>query len=529
MSDQITDLRSTVTVLHRRRRVLAATAAVGLVLGTTYVMVQPPPLTSTTLVLLPAPTEAQTSSIDVATQVRIALSATVLGAAGETVEPALTARSVDRMVEVSAATDQLIEIDATSAQASQAQTLSQAVGDAYVAHIQATARAANSGVLADLQVRADSLQAQITALQDQISSTTGRQQEVEPDSADGRREAQLLAGLQTEQADLSLQLDKVKDEIATSGPEESSASSASAGASVIQPATTATGPSTARRLLVWAPLGALICTVLAIAVLLATARRDPRVGLRDEIADAVGSPVLAAVRSRPQSSVAGWSTLLETYEATPVESWAFRQVLRGMVPADREQDSKGEPRAGGKVDHPQSITMVSLSGDGRGLAVGPQLAAFASSLGIATRLVTAVGHDRAATLWAACAADRTAPPRPGLFVGEVLDGEAIDLTIILVVVDRRQPDLGDAPTAAATVLSVAAATATEQELARVAVAVDDAGRRIDGIVVADPDRTDRTSGRRTMDERSRQVALPMRLTGIGTSDVTTGDHNRTRA
>ena len=212
MSDQITDLGSTVAVLHRRRRMLAATAAVGLALGITYVIVQPPPLTSTTLVLLPAPTEAQTSSIDVATQVRIALSATVLGTAAETVEPALTARSVEKMVEVSAATDQLIEIDATSAQASQAQTLSQAVADAYVAHVRDTARAANSGVLADLQTREESLEAQITALQDQIISTTTRQQEVEPDSADGRREAQLLAGLQTEQADLSLQLDKVKDD-----------------------------------------------------------------------------------------------------------------------------------------------------------------------------------------------------------------------------------------------------------------------------------------------------------------------------
>jgi hypothetical protein len=268
--------------------------------------------------------------------------------------------------------------------------------------------------------------------------------------------------------------------------------------------------------------------VLAVAILLATARRDPRVGLRDEIADAVGSPVLAAVRSRPQRSVAGWSTLLETYEPTPVESWAFRQILRGLVPPDQGQDRKGEPRAGGRVDHPQSITVVSLSGDVRGLAIGPQLAAFASSLGIATRIVTAVGHDRAATLWAACAAERSAQPRPGLVVGEVPDGDAIDLTITLVVVDRRQPDLRDAPTTAATVLSVAAATASEQELARVAVAVDDTGRRIDGIIVADPDRTDRTSGRRTMEERSRQVALPMRLTGIGSSDVTTADPRRTR-
>jgi hypothetical protein len=68
------------------------------------------------------------------------------------------------------------------------------------------------------------------------------------------------------------------------------------------------------------------------------------------------------------------------------------------------------------------------------------------------------------------------------------------------------------------ILSVAAGTATEQELARVAVAVDDAGRRIDGIVVADPDRTDPTSGRHTLDERSRRPALPTRLTGIESSD-----------
>ena len=97
------------------------------------------------------------------------------------------------------------------------------------------------------------------------------------------------------------------------------------------------------------------------------------------------------------------------------------------------------------------------------------------------------------------------------------------------MVDRKQPELGDAPASAATILSVAAGTATEQELARVAVAVDDAGRRIDGIVVADPDQTDRTSGRHTMDERSRRPALPMRLTGIASSDGAAGDRQRSRS
>jgi capsular polysaccharide biosynthesis protein len=519
MSDQITDLRSTMATLRRHRGVLAATAVIGMALGATYVMVQPPLLSSTTLVLLPTSRAADSTDTDVNTQVRIALSATVLEEAGKAFQPALPARTVEKMLDISAPTNQLLEIDARSAQASVAQTLSQAVADSYVTYVGETARAATSAALADLDARAETLQEQINGLQDEITATTKRRQTVDPDSQSGRRDAQLLAGLATEQADLALQLDKVKDQIATSTPSGSAAITGT----VIQSATPATGPPTWQRLLVWAPVGALICTILAVAILLATARRDPRVRLRDEIADAVGSPVLAAVRSRPQRSTAGWSTLLATYETPPVEAWAFRQVLRGLVPADR----KGELRPG-KVDHPQSLTVVSLSGDGRGVAIGPQLAAFASSLGIVTQLITALGNDQAPTLWAAAAADRAAAPRPGLFVGDVPEGEAVDLTISLVVVDRKQPHLGDAPSTVATLLSVAAATATEQELARVAVAVDDAGSRIDGIVVADPDRTDWTSGRHTLDERSRRIALPMRLTGIGSSDITT-DPNRTRA
>ena len=313
--------------------------------------------------------------------------------------------------------------------------------------------------------------------------------------------------LRAEQANLSLQLDKVEDRIATGTPV---GSSVSAGTSIVQHATEATGPSTFVRLLVWAPFAALVCTILAVVILLATARRDRRVRLRDEIADAVGSPVIAAVRSRPQRSVAGWSTLLENYEATAVESWAFRQLLRGLASAERN----GDVHPAGKVSHPKSLTVVSLSDDERGVAIGPQLAGFASSLGIATHLVTAEAHDGAAALWAACAAEREGQARPGLYVGDVPDGETVELTIVLVVVNRRQPDLRDVPDSAVTILCVAAGTATEQELARVAIAVDDTGRRIDGIVVADPDQTDRTSGLHTMEERSRRPAIPVRLTGM---------------
>jgi hypothetical protein len=516
----VIDLQSGMATLRRGKRVMAIAALSGLAAGTAFVFMQPALLSSTTLVLLPTPALAESSTSDVDTQIHIALSATVLERAGQKVTPALSARSAEKMIDVSAPTSQLIQIKATSTEATEAQTLSQAVADAYVGYVSNTAREVTSAALADLNVRRDELDRQVKQLQHEIDAAVERQQTEDPNSPEGRKEAQLVAGLRTEQANLSVQLDKVQDMIATGGPV---GPSATAGTSVIQQATEARGLPTLVRLLIWPPFGTLVCTVAAALTLLVGARRDPRLRLRDEIADSVGSPVLASLPSRPQQSVAGWSTLLETYEATPVESWAFRQLLRGLVTADHTR----EWRAGGKVEHPRSLTVLSLSGDERGLAIGPQLAAFASSVGLATHLATA-GHESAAALWAACAAERESAVRPGLFVGKLPTAQAIDLTITSVVLERGHPEFGNAPSSAALLLAVAAGTATEEELARVAVAVDDAGRRIEGIAVADPDQTDHTTGRHTMDERTLQLALPTRLTGITSSKLTVDDRQGSR-
>jgi hypothetical protein len=150
-------------------------------------------------------------------------------------------------------------------------------------------------------------------------------------------------------------------------------------------------------------------------------------------------------------------------------------------------------------------------------------------LGVVTRLVPLTGHVRAPHLWAACGTERKAPARPNLLTGTIADRDDADLTIFLVVVERTHPYLGDTPATAATILSVASATASEQDLARVAVAVDDVGRRIDGIVVADPDLTDHTSGRHTMDERSRRLSLPTRITGLPPSNEASGSQSRSRS
>ena len=85
---------------------------------------------------------------------------------------------------------------------------------------------------------------------------------------------------------------------------------------------------------------------------------------------------------------------------------------------------------------------------------------------------------------------------------------------MLTVVDRRQPELERLDDSSVTVLAVSSGTATAEELALAAVTADDAGGRIAGIVVADPDDLDRTTGRLLQHERSQQVPLPTRLTGL---------------
>ena len=69
------------------------------------------------------------------------------------------------------------------------------------------------------------------------------------------------------------------------------------------------------------------------------------------------------------------------------------------------------------------------------------------------------------------------------------------LTIAVVVVDADKPKMPDAMPTTATVIGVSASMATAEQLARVAVVAAAHGREISGILVADPEPTDRTSGR----------------------------------
>jgi capsular polysaccharide biosynthesis protein len=526
VAEQTIDLRSAFSVLKRRKKVLAWAALAGAAAGLALAVVQPPQYVSKTQVLLPPGQEGGGQAArDAETEVRIVRSEAVLRPAGKAAAPELSLAELGSRVEVNAPTDDVIEVRASGPTPDEARDLSEAMATAIVAYVdgaRSNLSGAQRAVLADRQRQ---LSASLSSVNQQIKRTQSR---LDRDggntaTAGARADAAALAQLTAQQSSLLLQLDDVKD--------KAEQAMGGAAATVIEHATPAERPGLVRLLLVSAGAGLVAAAVLAALLLTLFAKRDHRLRYRDDIADAMGSRVVASVRSVPGRNVAGWTSVLERYAPSDSDAWALRQVLHHVVLHERSFDLEPESPLGSEHIQPSSsILLVSIAGDPGAIAVGPQLASYAASLGVPTRLVVGQPHESAAALWAACSHARVrGEVRPNLTVASSWDPGGGDLTIVLAVVDRTMPVLHhDLPRTTATVMSVASGTTTADELARVAVAADEDGRKFDGIVVADRDDLDPTTGRLLRSERWREVPLPTLLTGTDGLDPDTTQVPTTR-
>jgi capsular polysaccharide biosynthesis protein len=285
-------------------------------------------------------------------------------------------------------------------------------------------------------------------------------------------------------------------------------------AQLFQPASSASGSSPAKQLATFIGLGAVGGALVGIIIALAIGRGDPRLRERDEIADAIGVPVLASIPARAPRDAAGWTKLLQDYQPEPVAAWRLRKALYelGLTGAGTADS----------VEQPTDVTLavLSLASDHHALAIAPQFAAYAASVGIRTALVLGPQQDTNATasLRAACAA----PPaqlRSGNLQTAVIDrdqdGKPPDamLTVIVAVVDGQNPKVAGTLPDSVTVLGVSAGAATAGQLARIAASGAADGLEILGILVADPDPADTTTGLAPDLSRPGRRNMPTRLTG----------------
>ena len=215
---------------------------------------------------------------------------------------------------------------------------------------------------------------------------------------------------------------------------------------------------------------------------------------------------------RHPSGTAAWTRLLEEYDPGAFHAASLGGLLRRIGLTEESGQSRPDSR--------RSVLVLSLAADAA-LALGPQLAAFAASLRIPTALVVAPQQELkvTASLRAACQiGPDTWSGRSGYLQANAMqDGEGhwpggALLTVVVCVVSGHAPQVTDIMPTTTTMLAVSAGAATREELGRVAYRCAAEGRWLAGVVVADPDSADHTTGRAAQPAGSADRVQPTRVT-----------------
>ena len=284
-------------------------------------------------------------------------------------------------------------------------------------------------------------------------------------------------------------------------------------AHLLEPATTASGPNPVVHRLVYGLVGAVAGLIVGIIAGLARGRRDRRLRTRDDIANAIGVPVLASLPVSHPSSAQDWAKLLDNYQPGALHGWRLRKTLQHLNVAGGNED--GEHHGDAPV-----VNLVTLAKDPRALALGPQLAAFSASLGIPTALAIEPSGDQDATVALRTACVGWQGSRSSLQV-TVLDEDSpevprdVALTVLVSVADESGAQQVHGLPVTATVIGVSAGAVTAEQLAATAIKAAGRDREVAGLLVANPDHSDRTTGR--IPQLPRPLTrMPTRVTGVTT-------------
>ncbi len=484
MTEQPLDLGRVLRVLRRRWLWLVGLVGVGVAYGVLLTVVQSPVYEARSLVLLPpSATDGQGRPVrSMETEAHIAASADILDRAGSAFNPPLTSRTLRKRVHTTALSADILEIRMDAGSAVGAKQLADAVANAYVGYSNgATAVQADSQV-GVLQSQGAELDQRIRQLESDINAGTTRLDGLDQRSAEAARQSALIDAMRTEQVDASRQLSTVNGRIADV---KLNAELSSRGTRVLQLADTPSRPTHPRPVLNLGG-GAAVGLLGAMVLALAFDRNDSRLRRRDDIAAAVGAPVVASL-AVPRAGVDRCKALLDLWEPNVIESLALRQAFTRLGVADDQP--------------PANLIVVTLPGDRAGPILALELSAFAASMETSTALVIASADGATAHLRSACSAQRSGSIRPRLSVYDLtaaagsVDLARADLSIAVVVADGEALSTPTWGRRTLIALAVTAGYGTPEALAAASLACAESGYPVRGIFVANPDPNDHTTGR----------------------------------
>jgi capsular polysaccharide biosynthesis protein len=476
------DARASWRSISRRWRLVGAFLAVGLLGALAYTALSPRRVVAHTLVLLPpAPADGSTAPTrDMGTETRIATSSPVLGKAIKATGATISVDDLRQRAAASAVTTSLLDVQVEDTSSRRAIKLSNAVALGYVAYSKQLASQSGGNLAQKLQARATKLNGQLNDLEAQAAATSA---------------GPALTALNARIESTTLELRDLNQEINSA---QLNAESETEGLQVLEPATSAEGPSLFASALPFL-LAALVALAAGCAAALWRDRRDDRARRRQDIAAAIGAPVLASLQAR-RGSGSGSSAVANQHGSQSDE-----QTLRHL-----------ERRLANGHDTGAGFVVVSLTGDDAAIQIVRQLSDAAAQSGLDTALFVPPSRQPLDGLRVPPTGSHGATQdNPTIHeMHRTLDDAApdADLAIVLVITDGSTLELPRWSASMPTVMSVSAGFARRDELAIVSAMMRAASRPFAGVIVTNPDPRDGTSASQL--PATEPQLVPTRITGV---------------
>jgi capsular polysaccharide biosynthesis protein len=475
VNEQPLDLKRFLRGLRRCRVLVVALVIIGASAGVAYDKARPVmPQAAALVILSPSSAYGTSGGLDMSTQVIIASSEPVLSSVGASLRPPMSAGQLSGLVKVHALSEDIMQLDAAGATTAQAKLIADDVSSAYIRYVTTDDVGTTQQALAELQGESTKLTGQIQSIQDQINVVSARLVTEGADSAAGQRDSAYLQSLRENQDQLSVQLDDVNNEIVST---QFSGSLAAVSSAVLQRAVPVAQSGT--RPLELGGVGAVAGLTAGCLLVLALLRRDRRLRTRDEIAVALGAPVLASMDSERCRRPRDWSKLLRSYQPSPVEAWSARKVFYHVA----QSDALGHAR----------MVVLALPDDGASLVAGTQLARSGAAAGFP--VVLEPGPQPAlAALRAVCSTEPSRTEEGGVTFVAAPGSHQASVQQMTVSLQVALPDGLEQVAPGPAILVVSSGFATEELLARVALLAADRGLLIEGVLVVNPDPADGSTG-----------------------------------